>query len=84
MAVAEARTRPLERAADELAGNAVPITQHGAPTSAGAGPAGVAAMALLGLLGLLSFSSQRLGNVVWLRPASAPASPFLALPERPG
>jgi hypothetical protein len=41
-------------------------------------------MALLGLLGLLSFCSQRLGSAVWLRPASAPASPFLALPERPG
>ena len=79
-AVREAPARPLEPAA----AHSVLTTQPATPTSAGAAPAGIAAMALVGLLGLLSFSSQRLGAVVWLRPVSAPASPFLALPERPG
>ena len=78
------QARPLELTGDQLAGFAVPTTQPGSPSSAGAAAAGIAAMALLGLLGILSFGSQRLGAVVWLRPTSAPASPFLALPERPG
>jgi hypothetical protein len=83
-AVRVAPTRTLERAGDKLAGFAVPTTQPGSPSSAASGPAGAAAVALLGLLAYLFVGSQRPGALVWLRPASAPASPFLALPERPG
>ena len=85
-ATAERRTpaQPLGRVADAVAGFASPATQPGAPSSAATGLAGAAAAALLGLFALLVFGLQRPGALVWLRPASAPASPFLALPERPG
>jgi hypothetical protein len=83
-AAREVRTQRLDRVGGELSGLALPTTQPAAPTSAATGLAGAAASALLGLLGLLILASQRLGTVVRLRPASAPASPFLTLPERPG
>jgi hypothetical protein len=79
----EARTQQLDRADGELTGLTVPTTPA-APTSAATGLAGAAVTALLGLLALLIFASQRFGAAVWLRPASAPSLPFLALPERPG
>jgi hypothetical protein len=79
----EARTQQLDRVGGELSGLTVPTTPA-APTSAATGLAGAAVSALLGLLALLIFASQRLGAAVRLRPASAPSSPFLALPERPG
>jgi hypothetical protein len=80
----QAPTQPLERVADALAGFANTATQPASPSSAATGLAGAAAAALLGLFALLIFGFQRPGALVWLRPASAPASPFLALPERPG
>ena len=80
----EAPIQPLDRAVDALAGFANAATQPGSPSSAATGLAGAAAAALLGLFAFLIFSFQRPGALVWLRPASAPASPFLALPERPG
>ena len=80
----EAPTQPLERVADALAGFANSATQPASPSSAATGLAGAAAAALLGLFAYLIFGFQRPGALVWLRPASAPASPFLALPERPG
>ena len=83
-ATREAPTQPLERVSGELAGFAAPVTQPGSPSSGGTGLAGTAAMALFGLLAFLIFGFQRPGALAWLRPASAPASPFLALPERPG
>jgi hypothetical protein len=79
-----APTQPLQRVADAFAGFANTATQPGSPSSAATGLAGAAAAALLGLFAFLIFSFQRPGALVWLRPASAPASPFLALPERPG
>ena len=83
-ATREAPTQPLERVSGQLAGFAAPVTQPGSPSSGGTGLAGTAALALFALLALLIFGSQRPGALAWLRPASAPASPFLALPERPG
>ena len=83
-ATREAPTQLLERVSGELAGFAAPVTQPGSPSSGGTGLAGTAAMALFGLLAFMIFGSQRPGALAWLRPASAPASPFLALPERPG
>jgi hypothetical protein len=83
-ATREAPTQPFERAGGELTGFEAPATQPGSPSSGATGVAGAAAMALLGLFAFLTFGSQRPGALVWLRPASSPASPFLALPERPG
>jgi hypothetical protein len=83
-ATREAPIQLLQRAAGELARFAVPAPQPATPSSAAGATAGAAAMALLGLLASLIFGSQRPGALVWLRPASAPASPFLALSERPG
>ena len=83
-ATREAPTQTLERVSGELAGFEAPVTQPATPSSGGTGPAGTAATALFGLLALLIFGFQRPGALAWLRPASAPASPFLALPERPG
>jgi hypothetical protein len=83
-ATREAPTQAVERTGGELAGFAVPAPQPASPSSAAGGIAGAAAMALLGLIAFLVFGSQRPGALVWLRPASAPASPFLALSERPG
>ena len=75
---------PVERVGGTLAGFDAPTSQHGGSTSAAASVAGAATVALLGLLGLLTLISLRQGAIVRLRSALAPASPFLALPERPG
>jgi hypothetical protein len=79
-----ASSAPVERVGGALAGFDAPTSQRGGPASAAASTAAAAAVALLGLLGLLGLIAQRHGAIVRLRSAFAPASPFLALPERPG
>jgi hypothetical protein len=75
---------PVDHVGGALAGFDAAASQSGGSAFSAASTAAAAAVALLGLLGLLSLISQRQGASVRLRSAFAPASPFLALPERPG
>jgi hypothetical protein len=81
-----ASTEAVDSVIAAAAGLASPAAgQSNGPAFAAAAPsAGAAATALLIVLVFFAFSSQRHGTRVRLRPAGAPATPFLALLERPG